>query len=122
VDKELRKHLEASASALAEERLCRVAMTDHRQHVRETALRLIDSTGKWRSLPWLILATAHGDRPTAELAQGLVEGWFTPPRCNRVFTGPSPPERQMIIEAREGSRHAIDEGFLRKLESWFTEF
>jgi hypothetical protein len=61
VVREVRKLLEAYPSALDCERLCRMAMEDHRQKVRETALRLINSTGKWRSLPWLVRASGHQD-------------------------------------------------------------
>lgn len=97
-------------------------MHDHRQKVRETALGLLNSTGKWRSLPWLVRASGHEDRVTAKLAHVLVEAWFTPPGCNRVFTKPSHYEKQAIIEALEESRQAIEEAFLGKLESWFKEF
>ena len=64
----VRKHLEASPSSLDGEWLCRVAMEDHRHHVRETALRLINAMGKWGSLPWLIRASVQADRSTAEFA------------------------------------------------------
>ena len=47
VIREVRKHLEASPSSLDGEWLCRVATEDHRHHVRETALRLINAMGKW---------------------------------------------------------------------------
>ena len=121
VIREVRKHLEASPSSLDGEWLCRVAMEDHRGHVRETALRLLNAMGKWGSLPWLIRASVQPDRSTAEFAQGLVEAWFTPPRCNRVFTTPSRHERQAIIEALDNSRRELDETFLRKLDLWLRD-
>jgi HEAT repeat protein len=121
VIREVRKHLEAFPSALDGEWLCRVAMEDHRQQVRETALRLIYTMGKWTSLPWLIRASVNGDRSTAELAQELIEAWFMPPGCNRVFTRPSNHERQAILEALDDSRPEMEETFLRKLDVWLKE-
>ena len=96
-------------------------MEDHRHHVRETALRLINAMGKWRCLPWLIQVSAQPDRSTAEFAQGLVEAWFTPPGCNRVFTTPSRHERQAIVEALDNSCRELDETFLRKLDLWLRD-
>jgi HEAT repeat protein len=122
VIREVRKHLEASPSSLDGEWLCRVAIEDHRHYVRATALRLINATGKWRSLPWLVRASIQPHRSTAEIAQGLVEAWFTPPGCNRVFTSPSCHERQASIEALDNSRREMDEPFLRKLDSWLKDF
>ena len=118
VVREAQKHLEAYPVELDGEWLCRMVMDDHRHKVRETALRLINAMGKWPSLPWLIRASTHRDRPTAELAERLVEAWFTPPGCNRVFTRPSHPERQAIIETLDQSRQDLAETFLRKLELW----
>jgi hypothetical protein len=96
-------------------------MVDDRQHVREAAFRLIDSMGKWSCLPWLIRASTHLDQATAGLAEGLIERWFTPPRCNRVFTKPSHAEREMILEALDKSRRGMEQSFLRRLEFWLKE-
>jgi hypothetical protein len=121
VIREVRKHLEISPSSLDGERLYRVAMEDHRGHVRETALRLINAMGKWGSLPWLVRASVQPDRSTGELAQRLVEAWFTPGACNRVFTTPARHERQAIIEALDDSRQEMDETFQRKLDLWLKD-
>jgi hypothetical protein len=121
VIREVRKHLEASASSLDGEWLCRVATEDDRQHVREMAIRLINARGKWGSLPWLIRASVQRELSTAELAQGLVEAWFTPPGCNRVFTTPSRHERQAIVEALDDARRQMDQTFLRKLDLWLKD-
>ncbi len=121
VIRELRKHLEASPSSLDGERLCQMAMEDHRHQVREMALRLINAMGKWGSLPWLIRAAVQPDRSAAEFAQRLVEAWFTPEACNRVFTTPSPRETQAIIEALNNSRREMDETFQRKLDLWLKD-
>jgi HEAT repeat protein len=118
VVREVSKQLQASPAALDAERLFRVVLEADRQHVRDTALRLIFATGKWRSLPWLIRSAAHSDSQTAEHAQKLVEAWFTPPRCNRIFTNPSPAERQLIIGALDDSRRLIDRTFVVRLELW----
>ena len=121
VIRDVKKHLEASPSSLDGEWLCRVAKEDHRCHVRETALRLMNAMGKWRCLPWLIRVSAQRDDSTTEFAQGLVEAWFTPPGCNRVFTTPSRHERQAITEALDNSRREMDETFQRKLDSWLKD-
>ncbi len=122
VIREVRKHLEASPSTLDGEWLCHLATEDHRRHVRETALRLINAMGKWPSLPWLIRASVQRDRSTAEFAQALVEAWFTPPGCNRVFTTPSRHERQATIEALDESRREMEESFLRMLDVWLKQY
>lgn len=116
--REVRKNLEASPASLRGEWLCRVAIEDQRRHVRETAVRLIYALGKWRCLPWPIRASVQPDRPTAQLAQGFIETWFVPPRCNRVFTTPSRQETQAIIEALDDSRREMDDTFQRKLDLW----
>jgi HEAT repeats len=121
VVREVSKPLQALPSALDGERLYGFVMADDRQHVRDSALRLMFATGKWRSLPWLIRCTAHRDSQTAEHAQELVEAWFTPPRCNRIFTRPSLAERQMIIVALDDSRQLIDRTFVEKLELWLKD-
>ena len=121
VIRELRKNLETSPSSLDAEWLWRLAMDDHRNHVRETALRLINAMGKWSCLPWLIRASVRQNPSAAEFSQGLVEAWFTPPVCNRVFTTPSRHEKQAIMEALDHSRREIDETFLRKLDLWLGD-
>jgi HEAT repeat protein len=122
VVREVRKHLEAFPTYLDAEWLCRVAMEDHRRHVSETALRLINAKGKWGCLPWLIRASVRRNPSTAMCAQGLVEAWFTPPVCNRVFTTPSRHEKQAIIEALDHSCREMDETFLRRLDLWLRGF
>jgi HEAT repeat protein len=121
VVREVSRQLQASPSFIDGDRLCRFVMADNRQQVRDTALRLIFAMGKWRSLPWLIRSAAHSDGQTAEHAQELVETWFTPPRCNRIFTKPSLAERQMIIGALDDSRRLIDRTFVKKLDLWLKE-
>jgi hypothetical protein len=117
----VRKHLESSPSALDAEWLCNLAIEDHRHHIRETALRLINAIGKWGCLPWLIRASVQRDHSTAEFAQELVEAWFTPPGCNRVFTRPSLHERQAIIETLDDCRREMERTFLKKLDLWLKE-
>jgi hypothetical protein len=120
VVREVEKQLETSPALLDGERLITIVMTDHRQHVRLATLRLIQTMGKWRSLPWLILAAAHWNGPTAESAQRLIETWFTPPVCNRIFTNPSDDDSRAIRQALDGSRQELDEAFLNRLELWVT--
>lgn len=122
VVREVRKRLGAFASSLDGERLCRVVMEDDRPDVRATALRLIDALGKWRSLPWLIRASVHQDPPTAHLAQRLLTAWFTPPKCNRVFTRPSLLDQRAIAAALAKTREDMEKAFVRKLESYLGEW
>jgi hypothetical protein len=124
VIREVRKHLEACPASLNGEQLCRVVMEDDRVQVRQMALKLINLMGKWGSLPWLVRASASvgPDRSMAEVAQRLVEAWFTPPGCNRVFTTPSRHERQAIIEALNDSRRDLDATFQSKLDLWLKDF
>jgi HEAT repeat protein len=118
VVREAMRYLERSASLLDGERLCRTVMVDERQEVRAAAIRLIDAMGKWRSLTWLIRTSTHRDRATGNLAQSLIESWFEPPRCNRVYTRPSEAERQAIVNALTECRPMMGETIARKIDAW----
>jgi HEAT repeat protein len=116
----VRQQLGGRLDSSTNERLFEIAAQDHRQHARDTALRLISDTGKWCSLAWLIRASGHQDLDTAALAQQLVEDSFSPPMVNRVFTKPSEVEREAIKNALAGSERAMPEPFLSNLKDWLV--
>jgi HEAT repeat protein len=66
---------------------------------RRLALHLLSEMSRWRGLPWLIRAAGEADDKTARYADSLIEGWFSPPKCNHVFTKPNAAERAAIDEA-----------------------
>jgi hypothetical protein len=74
--------------------------------------------GKWQSLPWLIRASADEDKGTSQFAQELVERWFAPPLCNRVFTKPSAEQRRAIDEAAAVASSRLAQAFRSKLQRW----
>jgi len=121
VVREVRKQLQEWLYGVGGERLFAIVAKDTRQHVRAMAVRIIFETGKWRSLPWLIRSSTHEDRQTADLSQVFIEAWFSPPRCNRVFTRPSKRERQAIDESMSESRQSLSNSFLNKLENWLAQ-
>ena len=100
--------------------LLQVVMNADSQQARQTALRLIFEKGKWESLPWLIRTADHPDASVAAHAQSLIEAWFTPPICNRIFTKPSPSEQQAIEEAVSIMKESLQKPFLEKLEAWLS--
>jgi HEAT repeat protein len=106
--------------AVPPEQLYDIVAHDHRPNVRDNTLRLIFEIGKWRSLPWLIKATAHEDESTSQCSQQLVERWFTPPLCNKVFTKPSTEERRAIDEAIATTASGLVKGFYSKLQGWLN--
>jgi hypothetical protein len=120
VVREVEKQLRTSPALLDGEQLVGIVMTDRSLHVRLAALRLIYTVGKWGGLPWLVVTATHRDRATAEFAQGLIETWFTPPRCNRIFTKPSPGDSEAIQQAFDLCRLELDEEFRSRLERWVT--
>ena len=57
---------------------------------------LISLLGKWSSLPALLRLWSSPVEEFAIAARRAAERWFTPPRCHRVFTSPSPAEAEAI--------------------------
>jgi HEAT repeat protein len=91
------------------------------EHARKCAVRLIFNKGKWQSLPWLIQIASQEDEAVASLSRRLIEAWFSPPLCNKVFTKPSTDERQAIHEAMGRLRRETDVEFSAKLHEWLRE-
>ena len=108
---QLRGLLDSSAN----DQLFAILTEDDRQNIREVILRLISSTGKWQSLPWLIQSSLHRDLNTAALGQELVRAWF---HNNKVFTKPSDSQRQALQEAWNASERLMPEPFRKELRLW----
>jgi hypothetical protein len=81
-------------------------------------VQLIFGKGKWQSLPWLIRAASVVDEPIAALARRLIEEWFSPPLCNKVFTRPATAEQKATDEAIEELRRRREDEFVWKLQGW----
>lgn len=60
------------------------------------AMELIGMLGKWRSLPTLLSLWNSPVEGVAAASRDVAEKWFTPPRCHRNFTSPSPRESAEI--------------------------
>ena len=118
VTREVQRLLEKSGRTLCGDELWAVVREDKRVHCRVTAIRLVFNMGKWRSLPWLIGAAVHPDANTASLAQQFIEAWFSPPRCNKVWTKPSPIEGESIKVAFSQFGAQMEPAFRNKLEAW----
>lgn len=103
------------------EMLFKVVLEGHSNDAKQMALRLLFEKGKWEGLCWLIRAADQGDALIATKAQSFIEGWFTPPLCNRVFTQPSPSERQAIEEVVSAKKRSLPRPFLEKLGGWLRE-
>jgi len=59
-------------------------------------LDLIDATGKWKSLPWLLRCTGRGNGLVAEKAISHLHAWLA---SNCVYTKPTEAERAAIVQA-----------------------
>ncbi|MBS0261995.1 MAG: HEAT repeat domain-containing protein [Planctomycetes bacterium] len=112
--------LEPSANQIPGAQLLAIVKLDHRNHVRRAALQLLFKQGKWASLPWLIRSAATRDGETAEFARTLIENWFSPPLCNRIFTQPTADERRQILEAFQQTGE-LPAAFRKTLNEWLSE-
>lgn len=101
--------------------LLKIVHDGESEQAKQTALRLIFEKGKWDSLPWLIRAADHPDDAVAKNSRSFIEAWFSPPLCNRVFTRPSPSERQAIDEAIAAKKQSLPTPFLDKLDGWLND-
>jgi hypothetical protein len=103
------------------EQLLPAVLDDTREFVQDAALLLITDLGKWQSLPFLIRAAACGNQRIAARAEEFVEAWFTPPRCNRIFTRPTEAESRSIRAARKELNHSLSQIFSAKLARWIGD-
>jgi HEAT repeat protein len=112
VVREARQALQGQADALGPERLWAIFTGGRRRHVRVAALALIDHTGTWGKLPYLIRAAADPDEAIALQARGCVER-----RYNRVFTRPTEEQRVRIAAALEECASSLPPPFLAGLRA-----
>lgn len=97
--REVRKFFQPYLYLLSMDQLLAIALESDSSNARENAARILSDCGKWRGLPWLLKVVGRSDLKTSQLAADLIEEWFTPPQCNRVFTQPSQTELQEIQQA-----------------------
>lgn len=112
VVREVKRQLQEHLHLIDGSRLLAIIKQDCRPHVRKNAIELIFEMSKWRSIPWLIRSLDCGDRSTEEQAENFIEAWFSPPRCNKVFTRPSDSEQQAIEQAIKNVRSHIDKSLI----------
>ncbi len=82
-------------------RLLVIAVTSNYIAARQNAVRLLKDLGKWRGISWLLRVVTTSDEGTSLLAVRLIEEWFSPPACCRVFTQPTQKEVLEIAKALE---------------------
>jgi hypothetical protein len=121
VVREVQKQLERWPYFLDEGRILAIVSDARQKHVRKTGMRLLFEKGKWDGMPWLIPATRHCCAESAQLAQALIEKWFSPPLCNKIFTKPSSSQMVAISEATMQSAENMPAAFRDKLERWIAE-
>lgn len=116
VSREAEQSLQRQAGSLDPERLWSIFAGDHRTFVRLSVLALLDSTGTWKKLPFLIRAASEKDRNVALTAEKYIER-----RYNRVFTKPTAEEHEGIQSALNSCADRLDPKFrkgLRCLLGW----
>jgi HEAT repeat protein len=113
VTREAQQALQCQASLLDQDRLWALFVGDRRAHVRLVALALLDRTGTWGRLPYLIRAAADPEQAIARRARSYVER-----RYNRVFTTPTAEERGRLDLALAECASLLDPGFLKRLRRW----
>lgn len=118
VVREARRELEPFLNVVPSDVLFSLANEAHSEQTKNHALQLIFSMGKWQSLPWLMRLSFHANDAIALSARRLIEAWFSPPLCNRVFTKPAADERNAINAALEDLRGSPPDTFLAKIKGW----
>ena len=109
VVREARKWLEPLRQYLRGDNLLSVALEARYPFARRTAIILIAEMGKWTSLPWLIKAACAENGDIANFAEQTIEGWFSLPKCNQVFTKPNSDEFTAILEALATSKDHLSQ-------------
>lgn len=110
VSREAEQSLQRQAGSLDLERLWGIFGRDRRIHVRLSVLALLDSTGTWKRVPYLIRAASDQDRDIASTAERYIER-----RYNRVFTKPTTEEHEKIQSALNACADRLDPKFLKGL-------
>jgi len=88
---------------------------DPRRHVRAASLALIGEHDTWPALPYLIAAAADTDEDIASRARLEILRM-----TNRVFTTPSPSQRQIIDHAVELHSASLPSHFHTHLSAWLA--
>lgn len=99
VSTEARKMLLRRAGLLNQQRLWDQLENDERPHVRKNILLLLDHTGKWDRLFYLLRATLDRDPTLASFARSCLKDWAS--SFNSSFTTPTPEQLARIDQLLE---------------------
>lgn len=84
-----------------------------RPHVRLAVLQLASHLSPWRQLPCLLEGIATGDERIRHWGISQIERQY-----NRVFTSPTPDEREKIERVIETNHDRLPSGFVYEFRSW----
>jgi HEAT repeat protein len=118
VVRETKRQLESFVRDVSGDFLFAIVNDADSELTKRCAVELIFNLGKWQSVPWLIRIAFQADEAATSLARRLIEAWFSPPLCNKVFTKPSAAEKMAIDEAMVELRTHQDDAFLARVQNW----
>ncbi len=110
-----KRGLQARGAELSPERLCEIAENDPRQHVQLAAAEVLNNTGSWRGLPFLLRLCVHPNDQLADRAMTFIRDKF-----NRVFTAPNLEERHLIQAAISEFGGRLPQSFSGEFNGWLT--
>jgi HEAT repeat protein len=115
VTREANQAIESHIRLIEPERLWIAFGTDIRLHVRRALLSLIDKTGSWAGLPYLMRVAADENELLASSAKHYIER-----RYNRVFTKPSEAEQKRVQLAWRDCAPLFEVSFRKALGEWLA--
>jgi HEAT repeat protein len=110
-----KRGLQAHCADLSPERLCGISQNDPRQHVQLAAAEVLDKTGSWRAVPYLLRLCVQPNEQLASRAMALIGR-----RINRVFTSPNPEDCQLIRATIDEYAGRFPQPFLGELQKWLA--
>lgn len=113
VSAEARKALLDRPGLVAPEHLWDLFLREERRHVRQNVLVLLDRTGKWDRLIYLLRACTDSETEIADQARLRLGKWLE--TSNRGFTRPSPDQLRRAEEALEQQGALLAPGIRRQL-------
>ncbi|WP_437193322.1 HEAT repeat domain-containing protein [Planctomicrobium sp. SH527] len=122
VVREVSQSLSRASYLVAGDELMEIALHAPGRFARSHAVRTIARLGKWRSLPWLLSIAAISESDVAVVAEEELLLWLTPPKCNKVFTSPTPPEREALNSVLEKAQGHASERTLILVRSTLQQF
>ncbi len=122
VIREATKAVAPDLHLIAGEELVSVALQAPGPFARRNAVVLLAELGKWRSIPWLLRVALEAEYETAAFAKEMLNSWFVPPKCNRVFVRPTQQERQNIAAALPMAIDNVSEETLARIKASLGQF